>query len=305
VWGAIAAGKPLSEIKRTPEFITAPGEMQNKVVEFYETEAAQAESLAAAREGREAARESRAAARENRAYTAELRKERELEMTGWSAYWDASRPEALRNLSHGDIVAKLPTLGRTHVERLLNDKERLTKDDATFRAAVIDDDVFKEVANSSGLTYVYTTPTKQTPEQKANLGKLRALVEDEIGRTQSDSKVRRQLSREESRAVMQSIVDTKVLLKGKDNGWFYDSDVSSIAAIVNPKDREIAYVPFDQIKDPKVIEDAVRYLQGEPGVAGLPVMEIRTRYRQRIEHAYALLLLGASRAEREAALRGE
>lgn len=295
IWDAVLAGRSYDEIRRLPEAVAAPEELL-KARDYLERQAATEES-------RQAARESRAAARENRAYTAELRRERQLEMDGWSTYFDMQRPEVLRGLTHGEIVSKLPTLGTEHVNRLLKAKAQVDQDDATFRAAAIDADVFNEVAHAAGLASVYAAPSSQNTTAKANLGKLRATVEDEIGRRQVAAG--RRLTRDETRAVMESVVDAKVLLK--DAGWFY-ADTETIAAVVNEKDRAKAYVPIDQVPDgpSSASEQYANFLRGEmPALARVPTSEIRARYGQRFERAYALRLLGAKRAEIEAALRGQ
>jgi hypothetical protein len=78
-----------------PEFRLAPGEVQQKVSEYFRREAEHAESLAASRESRAAARESREAARD-------ARREREQERAGWGRYFELSDPAVLRTLNRAD-----------------------------------------------------------------------------------------------------------------------------------------------------------------------------------------------------------
>lgn len=291
VWGDVLAGKPYAEIARSPEAAANP-KVLLQARDYLENQAAREESRAAARE-------TRAAARESRAFTAEQRREQVLEREGWAAYFEMQRPDVLRGMSHGQIVAQLPTLGSQHVDRLLKAKAQIENDDATYRAATIDNDLFSEIAHGAGLPGVYSA--SRTPTQKANLGKLRATVEDEIGRRQVSAG--RKLTLEETRTVMQQVVDQKVTLRT--DYWF---DEEQLAAIVNEKDRARAYVPIDQVPSgpQSASEDYANFLRGEmPALARVPTMEIRARYGQRFEKAYARRLLGASRAEIEAALRGQ
>lgn len=295
VWTKVNDGASLPEIKRMPEYLALPGRVQVQVVDYVvgladreASRVATLESRAAAREGRAYALESREAARESRAYTREVRRENELEIDGWARYQELTTPTALRGLTRNAIIAELPNIGRQNVNRLLNEWEQRTKDDATLRKMEIDTDLFKELANDAGLTYVYRTPGQLTREQKATLGKLQATVNDAVA--QRALAATRPLTPAEQREVMQSVIDQKVMI----SDWGYDTQLP--AAMVNAADRAKAYVPMDQIP-PQAVQEYTNYLRGEPAVTDA----VRS---QRFERAYALRLLGASRAEIEAALRG-
>jgi len=283
IWGAVLKGASYDAIARIPEAAAAPEELL-KVRDYLQRQTEHKENLAAARE-------SRANAADVRTFNAEQREQRKLEMNGWSRYWEMSNPPALRALTPGEIMQKLPTLGSAHVERLLNDKARLSKDEKTFGTAVIDRDLFREVASESGFDYAYKSPSTLTATQRANLGKAEAAVRDELARQQL--KASKTFTREEQRAVIAQVLDAKVMVK--DAGWFY-SDVEQPAVIVNPKDREKAYVPIDQIPETAQTE-GLNYLKGIPNLSPF-------EQRQRMERAYALKLLGASKAEIEAVLQG-
>jgi hypothetical protein len=292
LWGAIANGASEAQVRALPTFLDAPGETRQRIRAHYQDVADRAES-------RRNAAESRAHAKEQRELTREAREERERELKGWSKYYELSQPESLRSMTPGQILEQLPTLGHAHVNRLLKDRESLQKDDATFSAAKVDNDLFVEVAGAAGLAYA-AKPT--TPEQKGNLARLRAVVEQEIGKRQLGA--RRELTYEEKRQTMQSIVDKKVLLR--DKGWFY-ADTETMAALVTHADDETrAYVPVDRIPD-KDVEEGLNYLRGAipPSDARLPSIELKAKYSQRLERAYALRLLGKPRAAIEAALKGQ
>lgn len=294
LWGAVLEGKTYEEIRRLPHAVNDPEELR-QIRDYLESRAYQQETRAYTAEQRAFTREQRELTRAQRALVAEERDERQRELRGWAAYFELRQPEALRGLSHGDIVSKLPTLGTAHVQRLLTDKERVTKDDATYRAAVVDDDVFKEVANAAGLAYAYKTPAQLSDVEKANLGKLRAVVEDEIGRQQVGKN--RRLTRDETRQVMQSLVDQKVTV---DRPFWYDE--TQLAVVVNENDRAKAYVPIDQIPAPAAGE-ALNYLRGV--YPRLSDQQLRRTYADRIQRAYAITVMRGSRADVEAVLKGE
>lgn len=285
IWGAVFEGRSLSEIRRMPEFINAPGEVRTRIGDYFENEAARNESRAAARE-------SRAAAAENRAVQADFRRERELELKGWSNYLELSDPTKLRAMTRGDILKRLPELGQAHVNRLLNDQEKLSKDDAVFRAAVIDRDLFNEVMHDAGVPGVYAAPGRRTSTQKANLGKLQATIEDEIARKQVAAG--RRLTREETETIARQTVDAKVMIK--DAGWFY-LDEAQVAAVVNPKDAANAYVPIGSIP-PAALGRTLNLLRSSnPAFQGLTDEQLKARTRSQLEASYAAYLLGLGEAE--------
>jgi hypothetical protein len=284
IWGSVLKGASYDSIRRLPEAIAAPEELL-KVRDYLQRQDEHRESLAASRE-------SRAAARDQREYTADLRKEKQLEINGWAEYWQASQPEALRNSTPGAIMAGLPTRGQAHTERLLNDLDRYTKDQSSLGKVSIDADLFKDVARPA-LSYV---DKPATPTQKANVGKLQALVEDEIARKQQS--VNRTLTRDEQRATAQAIVDTKVMV----DGFWYDD--AQVAAIVNEKDRATAYVPMADIPA-GAMREALNYVRGlSRETQSMPDMELRARYADRLQRAYARTLMRGTRVEVEAILKG-
>jgi len=280
IWGAVAEGRSLQEIRRLPEFINAPGEVRTRIGDYFDNEAARVESRAASRE-------SRASAAESRAAQADFRHERELELKGWSNYLELSDPAKLRDMTRGDILKRLPELGQAHVNRLLNDQEKITKDDATFRAAVIDRDLFNDIINEAGVPGVYPAGGKaRTPTEKANLGKLQAVIEDDIARKQVAAG--RRLSREETEAVARATVDRKVMVK--DKSWWYDE--SSIAALVNATDAAKAYVPFDQIPKADLAKTYTQLRAIVPALSTLNDAQLRTMFGTAIEKAYGAYVMG-------------
>lgn len=282
IWGAVYEGRSLSEIRRLPAFINSDGQTRTRVADYFETEAARAESRASARE-------SRAAAAETRAQGATFRKERELELNGWSTYLEMSDPAKLRTMTRGDILKKLPELGEAHVNRLLNDQEKLVKDDATFRAAVIDRDLFNSVMSEAGVPGVYESPAQRGKTVSANLGKLQATIEDEIARKQVAAG--RRLSRDETEVIAKAVVDRKVMVRD----WFIDDPV--IAAVINAKDVPNAYVPIDQIPPPLLGRTLNLVRSSNPAFQGLSDEQLKVRARTQLESSYAAYVLGLGEAE--------
>lgn len=290
LWGAAAKGANLAQIRSMPEFKLAPGDLQNKLVDYFENEADR--------------RESRAAARDARALAAENRKDRELEQKGWSTYFELSQPDKLRTMKPGEILAKLPELGHAHVQRLLNDQEQLQKNDDRVRDATIDRDLFKDVMFRAGREYVYESPSKQTDDQKAEQGRLLQVVESEIGRLQQ--KGGRQLTRDEKEKLFQSIVDRRVMIDA------FGVDREAIAAAVTPDDRGRAYLPLAQIpKD--TLDRMINVLRGLPDRSGTLKFEVRApsredmvrRYKDQLQRAAARAMLGGTDAEIVGILEGK
>jgi hypothetical protein len=288
VWGAVLDGRSMTEIRRLPAFVAAPGRVQIQIRDYYANESWRNEQRAATRAGR-------AAAEESRALTRLQREDKLREMDGWAAYFDLSDPQRLRDMSRGEILAQLPTLGREHVNRLLTDQEQLLRSDAAVRSATIDTELFNSIANEAGLDYVFDS--QKSNAQKANIGQLQATVEAEIARRQQAKNG--VLTYDEKRATMEAIVQQRV----KVDDWFWDTD--TIAALVHPDDRRAAYVPLQDIaRESRLYQDALNYLRGLPGSAALSESQLRARYGTRIERAVGRSLAGGTRQDIEDALRG-
>lgn len=282
IWGAVFEGRNMAEIRRMPEFVNADGQTRTRISDYFDNEAARVES-------RLAARESRAGAAEARLQNAAARHERELELKGWSTYLDMSDPAKLKTMTRGDILKQLPELGQAHVNRLLNDQEKLAKDEATFRAAVIDRDLFNSIMDEAGVPGVYQSPSQRGKTQSANLGKLQATIEDEIARKQVAAG--RRLTREETEVVAKSVVDRKVMVRD----WFVDDP--AIAAIVNPKDIPNAYVPIDQIPEGLLGRTLNLVRSSNPAFQGLTDDQLKVRAKAQLESSYAAYVLNLGEAE--------
>jgi hypothetical protein len=202
IWGAVFQGADLGDVKRLPAFVNAPGDVQQRIGEYFRREGEHREALAASREGR-------AAAAESRAYTAAARKEQELENSNWAAYHNYADPDVLRSFSREDLLSALPVLGRDHVNRLIEKQDQIKKSDTVYRAAVIDRDLFNEVADSVGLKYAYKPPSELSPKQRTEIGRLRAAVEDEIGKRQV--KAGGYVSREERKDIAKAVLDAHAI----------------------------------------------------------------------------------------------
>lgn len=290
VWGAVAKGAPARTVYAMPEFLQLPGTEQKRVVDEFTQ---QTDRVLA----RQQAELNRAYTQESRAYQREQREERDRDKAREAQYWTiVSDPEALVGLSEGDIAKRYPTLGPQYTAKLLDDVRQLKNNDLRLRTATIDSDLFKDVAAEQGLDYVYLTPANQTEEQRANLGRLHALVEAEISRRQGIKKG--ELTYDEKHTVMSDLVSQKVMIR--DKGWFW-FDAPSSAAIVQGADAANAYVPFDQI-DPGDLKEVVAEIKKKHPT--LSETQILREYRGRIERAYALRLMQRPMAEQWQVLEG-
>lgn len=279
VWIAASQGGSLGQVAKMPEFLALPGKAQAQITDYI-----------VGRQEREA---NRAVAAETRAYTAVARQQQIKEQKGWSRYWDLSQPKALEATSENALQAMRGDLGDDHVNRLLTAKRALVKSDETVRAATMDDDQFKIAASSAGLDAY----SPKTDSEKAALGQLKNAVEGAIDLEQQ--RTGKLLTRDQKAAVMTKITDQKVML----DRWFTDPE--KIAAMVtNPADRAAAYVPIAKVP-PAAISQYLNYARGmSPATAKLSDVELRARFGDRIQRAYALRVLGGSRAEIEAAMKG-
>ena len=64
-------------------------------------------------------------------------------------------------------------------------------------------------------------------------------------------------------------------------------------------------MPLERVdQNGRMFKDAINYLRGLPGAAGLTDTQLRDRYRPRIEKAIGRRLVGGSASEVENALKG-
>jgi hypothetical protein len=280
LWKAVNEGATLEQIRTLPEYVNAPGALQLQVSEKIVEAAEQ---------------------RANRVYTAGQRneaaerlRESKKERAGWAMLWHYDSPGILSQMTDNQVLALTPDLGVDHVNRLMTKKRAITKSDDTVRAATIDDDLFKTTAQTAG----FDAYSPKTDDERSTLGQLRNVVETEIDHAQQ--RAGKAIGREEKQKIMRDIVDRKVMLD------VWGTDPARVAAtVVNVKDRKRAYVPAEKIPPP-VFAEYLNYARGlSPALQAMPDSELRTRFESRIQRAYGLRLIGGSRAEIEAAMRGE
>jgi hypothetical protein len=286
LWGMAAKpGATLRSVTSTPDFKLAPGDVQNRIVDHFRAEADRAESRAAARDARQVA----ALDREDRL--------REKQMFG--TYLELTTPATLRGMKRGEILAKLPELGPTLTNRLVNEWEQLQKSDAVVRDVTLDTDLFNQVMSGAGKDYVYKTPGQMTEDEKAEKGAVMIAIKDEIARMQGAGG--RQLTRDEKEKIAQSVVDRKVMVDG-----FLDYE--RIAAAVTADERGKAYLPLAQVPAP-TLSKFLNVLRGRPS----PTLqtrapsddELKRRYKAEIERAGAIAVLNGTDAEIVAILEGK
>lgn len=278
LWGAVAKGASLRQVQAMPEYLNADGKTQAQISEHIVDEQEQAAN--------------RAYTRGQRAEAAIGREENKKERAGWAEMWRLENPAVLSTMNDNQILALTPTLGLEHVNRLMTKRRALTATAATVHAATIDDDLFKTTAQDAGLNAYGTL----NDDEKADLGRLRNVVESQIDRAQSGGKM---LNRTEKQAIMRGIVDQQVML----NVW--GTDPSKIAAtVVNPADREKAYVPAAKIP-PQAFGQYANYIRSVSTAAqGMTDAQVAATFGDRIQRAYARRLLGGTRGEIERIITG-
>ncbi len=276
---AASQGAPLAVVMRSPEFNTLPAKKQAEIIDYITARADRAASRAAVDEGR--------------AYTADQRTKAKKEEAGWARYWDLSEPETLRKLSSDQLNGFRGSLGDEHVNRLFAQQRTLGKTDDQVRSATIDDDLFKTLASKAG----YTPYAPKNDSVKAELGQLKNAVETQINTAQEAKG--KLLTRDEKQQIMQGIIDQKVML----NVWFTDPE--RVAATVTDAEKPTAYVPLAKIP-PGTLTEYLNYARSlSPTLQTVPDVEIRARFTDRIQRAFANRMLGGSRAEQIAIMQGK
>lgn len=267
LWSAVSQGATLADLTQMPEFLAAPGKLQNQLTNDV---VSRAEHVA-----------NRAAAVETRAYTAEQRQRTKQQQTWNDRYYEYADPVKLAQMSVPAIEALRGEVGDENTDKLLTRQKRLT-DPGAIRAATIDADQFNGIATRAGIT------------SKADKITLRDVVEAEIARSESGTK--HGLTREAKGTLMQQLVDEHVMTPGSFFGALWPT--SRVGALVtNPADRAAAYVPIEKIpKD--VVTQYSNYARSEaPQLGTIPAAWI--------QHAYALRAMGAPLSEIQAALKGQ
>lgn len=281
LWGMVAKGATLSEIQHTPEYLAAPGGLQAQVSEHVVTNAQQDADrryMLGQRGTAEAAR-----------------RENEKERAGWAMLWHYDSPEVLSQMTDNQVLALTPDLGVDHVNRLMTKKRSLIKSDETVRAATIDDEDFKTTAHAAGLPAYKTSATE---DEKAGLGRLRQEVETKIDQEQQGTgKI---LPRARKLEIMHAAVDRKVMLD------YWTGDPERVAAtVISASDRKVAYVPIAKVP-PKIVDEALNFIRGQSAAfQRMPEAEFRARMTSRVQHAYALRLIGGDANAIMRALNGE
>jgi hypothetical protein len=281
LWTSASQGASLADIQRTPEYRALPGKQQAAIADYVV--------------GRAERDANRKYADEGRAYTQQQRAQTTLEQRGWTQYWQLSDPRTLDKMSENSLQMLRGDLGDEHVNRLLSEKRKLGASEDKVRAAMIDDDLFKTTAQNAGLKAY----GESSDEQKGVLGQLKNAVETEIDREQQ--RTGKPLTRDEKQRLMQGVIDQKVMLH-----YSLWPDENRIAATVtNADDRARAYVPLANIP-PVAMSEALNYARSlSPELQRMPEAELRSRFGDRIQHAYALRQMGATRAQVEAAMKGQ
>jgi len=212
---------------------------------------------------------------------------------GWAEYWRLSVPDVLTNTSEDALNARRLELGDALVNQLLTQKRGLDKGEAVVRDATIDADQFKTLAAQAGVK-VYGPMDE---DEQSAAGRLKNTVETAIDAEQRRSG--KPLDRASKDAIAKDILGKKVMLN------YWGPDPERVAAMVtDPTDRAKAYVPLAKMPAAHVDEALALIKTFGPETASLSPTDLRSRFQDRIEHAYAIGLLGGTRSEQIAILKG-
>lgn len=175
-----------------------------------------------------------------------------------------------------------------------------TRDKAALQNASVDAQLFTTVATTAGIKVF----DLKTDEEKAQVGKLQNTIEREIVLDQEAKK--RVLTREEKEVIAKRVVGRHVM----QSTYFGMSSREVVAATVLEKDAGNYYVPIASVPKQNIDEfiNTITFaskpaLQQSLKAAGRD--QIVKTYKDRIERAYAALLIGASSDEIDAILTGE
>lgn len=273
VWQAVSKGASLNSVRSMPEYLALPGRQQEQVRNYVVDEAFQ---------------------RSQRARTLSNQAEDDLARKNFARYAEISDPDVLKNMTRDQIINETPKLGRTLTERLLTRKDSFDKSADAVRAATIDNDQFNTIAKNAGFDPFKKKPTE---EDKAKIGELRDFVERAIDVEQKTKG--KALTRGEKGDLMQRLVDQKVMI----DEWGRDPE--RLAGLVKPEDRAAAYVPIAKV--PKDYQSQAANWLRSTGKVGQSMSDeaITSRFRARIERAYAQRLLGGTREDIEKILKGQ
>lgn len=171
IWKQVLDGKPLAQIRRSPEFRGLDGKNQAAMIEHIER------------------------------YQKRNENDPASVLAKFAQYWSiASDPDTLRSTSDAAIFAMAPVMGPELVKAALNKKQELAKSDEKVIEAKIDSDSFNYWATQAGLD---TTPPKDSEKAK-DLGALKYRVETMIDAEQK--KRGKQLTRDEKDTILKKLL---------------------------------------------------------------------------------------------------
>jgi hypothetical protein len=280
IWGSIVNGATLTQVRQLEAYRLADGSTRQAVATYFQREAEHAESVARARTAE--------------AFATIQRTEAIKELEGAAEFWTLmSDPQRLRDMPTGKILNMLPKLGKDYVGQLIKEQQDLKRTSAAVRNAVVDRTWFKDRAAEAGMSYVYKTPAMQSDDEKGRIGSLFSAVRGEMIRRQE--RLNRPLNEDEKEQVMDDIVGRRVMI---DVPFAFDYEV--ITATMKQDEVGRAYVPLETIEQvaPQAVIDMINHIRMQPIRAGVTDVstlgddEIKRRYRNRMQRAYARAVIG-------------
>jgi len=295
VWKHVLAGATLDEVGTLPEYLSLNGQAQEKVRTAIEDRL-----YVIKQRGR--GEDNWLWETQQRDRTRREQAEADRTKAAFAGYLRLSEPNELIQHSEEDLIRRLPELGERLTTDLVERRRALLNAPDKVRNATIDEDLFNQLADQAGLK-PYAPAAKRTDTDNARLGALKSTVLDRIAQEQRANG--KELSRDQKRAIMQEEIDRKVTLSVP---WYRKgSGVTVPESTLRPGEPRprIALEAIPE-NDQPFVDEALNYLRSIGVVPqGLAPMLARETYRIRIESAYALRVHGGTRAEIEAALRGQ
>lgn len=233
VWDLVLKGTSLNQITRSREYASLDGKSKIQVLE-------QIKSYRKASEGKPDGVAQMAAY---------------LKLT--------ENPQALAEMTDSQIISVSPVLGEALTKDLLKRKQALN-DPANVQAATLDADTFNRFAENAGLR---PFDTKKPEKAKAELGRLKYGVEQAIDIEQQTLK--RKLTPQEKEAVMNRVIDNKVML----DVWGRDPEKS--ISVLSADDLSKAYVVVGntEVKLNSIPAQSRAAITRQLRAAGMPVTE--------------------------------
>lgn len=262
VFGLIDGGMPMSQVKRSPAWLSLPEVKRHEISKSIEAEAA--------------SRASRMASDASRSLSNMQRQDRLMLINNGGDYLRDSDPDRLANMTRPQVEAMRTKYGFEGTQQLLSRWDTVQNKDSKLTAK-IDNDAFKSVVQDTLNINAYDNSL--SPDTKAMLGNLKVKVDTMLG--QKAQQLRRPLTPEEKADLMRTEAAKTVTVGG---WWNSTQPVATLSpddaakVVIEPKLRativEKMGAQYKATGDPQYAptESNLRrlYLRSISPISGLP-----------------------------------